>query len=108
VIARVWTAQAAVSESRVYATHFQKQVVPTLRRVAGYRGAKLLAREIDGDVELVVVTTWESLPAIQGFAGGDLTAAVIAPEAQMLLTRFDTRVRHYEVMLDDEVNEEER
>jgi hypothetical protein len=32
--------------------------------------------------------------------------AVVAPEAKELLTRFDERVRHYEVVLQDEANEE--
>jgi hypothetical protein len=40
------------------------------------------------------------MAAIERFAGADVTAAVVEPEAQALLTRFDSRVEHFEVLVD--------
>jgi len=77
-----------------------------LRTLDGYLGASLLTRSRRDDVEIVVVTRWRSRAAIHGFAGDDVDGAVVAPEAKELLTRFDERVRHYEVVLQDEVNQE--
>ncbi len=77
--------------------------MPAVRRLDGYGGAMLLQRAAPGAVELIVLTFWQSLEAVQGFAGNDLDRAVVAEEAAALLTHFDERVRHYEVALKDDV-----
>jgi heme-degrading monooxygenase HmoA len=47
------------------------------------------------------VTRWRSLDAVRAFAGADPDAAVVEPEAAAVLTRYDARVKHYEVVLED-------
>jgi heme-degrading monooxygenase HmoA len=76
-------------------------VLPELVALEGYAGAMLLQRVIPEAVEVVVITWWRSLAAIRSFAGADLERAVVAEEAAGLLTRFDRRVRHYEVVVED-------
>jgi heme-degrading monooxygenase HmoA len=77
--------------------------LPTVRKVDGYAGAMLLERKALELVEIIVITLWQSLDSIRGFAGGDLEEAVIADEAASLLTQFDRRVRHYEIVVADNV-----
>jgi heme-degrading monooxygenase HmoA len=101
MIARVWSAQATPAQAPAYARHLRGQVLPALRQVPGYAGAKLLERPLAGAVEVVVITFWESAEAVQRFAGADREAAVVAEEAAALLTQFDRRVRHYEVVVED-------
>ena len=67
----------------------------------GYRGARLLQRNVGGAVEIVVATTWESLDVIRGFAGDDVERAVVHDEAAALFTDYDRTVRHFEVVCDD-------
>ena len=74
-----------------------------MREVDRYAGATLLQREVSGEVEIVVTTWWRSLDAIRAFAGDDLEAAVVAGEAASVLTQFDQRVRHYDLVVQDEV-----
>lgn len=105
MIARVWTAHASSTRAPAYVSHVRRHIFPTLRTLDGYLGASLLTRSRRDDVE-IVVTRSRSRAAIHGFAGDDVDGAVVAPEAKELLTRFDKRVRHYEVVLQDEVNEE--
>jgi len=62
----------------------------------------LLERAIPGAVEIIVLTFWQSLDLIRGFAGADLEGAVVAEEAAALLTQFDRRVRHYDVAIKDD------
>ncbi len=103
MIARVWTARATAANAPSYAEHLRAEVIPSLRQVGGYQGAKLLQR-VDGDaIEIVVVTWWQSLDAIHGFAGDDISSAVVTDEAAGLLSGFDERVLHYEMVLSDEV-----
>jgi heme-degrading monooxygenase HmoA len=71
--------------------------MPELREIEGFAGSQLLQREASDRVEVTVVTFWETIEAIDVFAGTDREAAVVAPEAAALLTDFDRRVRHYEV-----------
>jgi heme-degrading monooxygenase HmoA len=106
MIARVWTAHAPSKQAPAYVSHVRRHVFPTLRTLDGYLGASLLTRSHRNDVEILVVTRWRSRAAIHGFAGEDVHGAVVAPEAKELFTRFDERVRHYEVVLQDEANQE--
>jgi hypothetical protein len=46
------------------------------------------------------LTFWDSIASIRRFAGMDPTAAVVEPEAQALLTRFDAHVKHFDVQPD--------
>lgn len=101
MIARVWTARTAPARAAAYAEHLRARVLPQLRRLDGYAGASLLRRDADGETELIVVTRWRSLDAVRAFAGDDPDAAVVEDEAASLLTRYDTRVRHYEIVTED-------
>jgi heme-degrading monooxygenase HmoA len=68
-----------------------------LREIKGYAGAKLLKREVDGAIEITVITFWQSWQAIDAFAGPTRELAVVAPSAAALLTDYDRSVKHYEV-----------
>ena len=103
MIARFWSAQTMHAQAPAYADHLRNQVLPTVRKVDGYAGAMLLEREASDGVEIIVITFWRSLDSIRGFAGADLEEAVVADEAASLLTQFDQRVRHYEVVVTDDV-----
>jgi heme-degrading monooxygenase HmoA len=102
MIARIWSAQTTPAQAPGYVDHLKSQVLPAIRKVEGYAGTLLLDRTISGGVEILVITFWDSLDALRGFAGPDLEEAVVAEEAAALLAQFDRRVRHYEVVVKDE------
>lgn len=99
MIARVWTAHTTPALSDSYLQHFETAVQPELRKLAGFLGLTVCVRPSPGSVEIQVTTYWESFEAIEEFAGSDREAAVVAAEAAALLTDYDKRVRHYEVVL---------
>ena len=102
MVERLWSARAKTAgEAAAYAAHFQRVVVPELKAVPGYLGARLSQRETAGGVEIVVNTTWESLDAIRGFAGDDIERAVVHGEAAALLAGYDRAVRHLEIVTED-------
>ncbi len=101
MIARVWTAHTTPAQAPAYADHFRTHVLPAVRAVDGYAGALVLERGASTEVEIVVITWWRSLDAMQGFAGADLENAVVADDAAAVLTRFDRRVRHYRLVIED-------
>jgi heme-degrading monooxygenase HmoA len=103
VIARVWGARATAANAPRYAEHLRDAVIPTLREVDGYRGTRLLQHEDGDEVEIVVVTWWDSLEAVRGFAGADIEQAVVEDEAAALLIRYDERVHHFDLALSDDL-----
>jgi hypothetical protein len=52
---------------------------------------------MQGGVEFLAVTLWESIDAIKGFAGENFEIAVLEPEARAVLSQFDDFACHYEV-----------
>lgn len=102
MIARIWAARATAANAPAYAEHLRAEVIPTLRGVDGYQGAKLMQRQDGDEIEIVVVTWWQSLDAIRGFAGDDIERAVVTGEAASLLSSFDERVQHFELVLSDD------
>jgi heme-degrading monooxygenase HmoA len=73
-------------------------VLPELRRVHGFLGAEIGRRQIGDKIEFLVLTRWQAIDAIQGFAGSDIAKAVVEPGAVVALLDFDRGVQHYEVI----------
>jgi antibiotic biosynthesis monooxygenase (ABM) superfamily enzyme len=100
VIARVWHGWTPPQNADAYEQFLRTKMFPSIHRVPGYLGADLLRRE-DGDkVAFVTITRFESLESVRAFAGEDYEQAVVEPEARALLSRFDERSEHYEVVID--------
>jgi heme-degrading monooxygenase HmoA len=97
MIARLWSARTTKTQSTKYLEHFWQSVVPSLRTFQGYLSSSVLVRSHGDSVEILVTTVWQSIEAIDSFAGSDRETAVVASEAAALLTDYDRRVRHYEV-----------
>ncbi|MGD1021906.1 MAG: YciI-like protein [Candidatus Sulfotelmatobacter sp.] len=98
MILRMWKARSTAEKSDRYIQHATGTVFPALRAIEGHRGAYLLRRAVDGVVELVVLTLWESMEAVGKFAGVKPEKAVVEPEARAALTDFDETVTHFEIV----------
>jgi len=98
VIARIWSAQTTPDRAPQYLDYLKSKVLPVLNKIEGFAEAMVLTRIESGIVEVIVITQWSSLAAIRGFAGNDIEEAVVADEAARLLTNFDQRVRHYDLV----------
>jgi heme-degrading monooxygenase HmoA len=93
----MWRGWSDSNDASLYERHYQADVLPVLRQIAGFRGAHLLRRAIDDETEFVSLTFFDDLDAVRAFAGEDYEAAVLANAARRLLVRFDTRVLHFDV-----------
>ncbi len=98
MIIREWRGRARADRAEAYPRHFRESVLPKLRRLRGFVGAHLSRRMMAGKVEFLVLTRWESMDAVQGFAGRAPHKAVVEPGAVAALVDFDDEVRHYEVI----------
>jgi len=98
MILRMWKARATADRADDYIQHATKVVFPKLSAIAGHRGAYLLRRNEERDVELIVLTLWDSMEAICTFAGPEPNRGVVEPEARAVLASFDEYVIHFEVV----------
>jgi heme-degrading monooxygenase HmoA len=101
MIARLWSARTTPARAPSYLHHFSESVQPALRKMVGFTGATVLTRSAPAGTEILVTTFWQSLEAIDAFAGPDRESAVVAREAAALLTDFDHHVRHYDLAIAD-------
>ena len=99
MIARFWSARTSRDKAPHYAHHLETAVFAELKTLDGFSNAMLLQRDIGDEIEVVVITFWQSLESIRRFAGEPLDRAVVADRAIALLDDFDRQVRHYEVVL---------
>ena len=97
--ARSFKARATAGGATAYAKFFHDTLVPQLREIAGHRGALVLTRDAGDAVEIDVVTFWDSMDAVRRFAGDTPERAVVEPEARAILSWFDERVLHHDVVV---------
>ena len=98
MIARFWRGWTSAADADAYETLLRTRIFPHIRETPGSRGAHLLRRDAEDGAEFVTITYFESMDAVRAFAGDDLTLAVVPPEARALLSRFDERSVHYDVV----------
>jgi heme-degrading monooxygenase HmoA len=99
MIVRTWNARARAENVDAYIRHFDALLKPALSNLAGFVGASILQRPADdnGNVQIVVMTRWKSIEAIRGFAGADISVAVVEPAAAAVLISYDRHVEHFTV-----------
>jgi len=98
MIARTWRGWTRPEYADAYVQYLLETGIAEYRRTPGNRAAYILRRE-DGDrTEFVTLTFWDSLDAVRGFAGEDITRAVFYPEDERFLMDSETWAVHYEVI----------
>lgn len=100
MIARIWHGWTSPDNADAYEEFLRKKMFPSIHRVPGYIDADLLRRDAGDEIGFVTITRFESLESVRAFAGEDYEQAVVEPEARALLSRFDERSEHYEVVID--------
>ena len=98
MIGRIWHGFTTFENADGYESMLRQDVLPGIGRVKGYKGAQLLRREHETETEFITMTYFEDIYAVVEFAGEDYTKAVIHPEAGKLLSHYDERSAHYEVV----------
>jgi heme-degrading monooxygenase HmoA len=98
MIARSWRGYSTLAMQEAYPRHLLHTVRPKLEQLPGFRGLYLLRNRHPKEVEFLVLTFWDSMEAIRRFAGEQPEVAVVEPEAQAALVRYDAQVSHYEVV----------
>ena len=99
MITRNWTGVVKPERADDYLAHLQNDTLKKLSAIKGFVNASILQRVVTDGIEFLVVTYWETMDAIKEFAGEAADIAVVPPNVQEMMVRYDPVVRHYEEIL---------
>ena len=99
MIARIWHGWTSTQDANMYETMLRDEIFPAIarRNISGYNGAELFFREDGEEVEFVTLLRFDSMAAVEAFAGRESGRPVIYPKAEPLLKRMDEQSRHYRI-----------
>jgi antibiotic biosynthesis monooxygenase (ABM) superfamily enzyme len=105
MISRIWHGYTSFDNSDAYENLLKNEIFVGInrRKISGYKGIRLLRRSLENEVEFITIMWFDSIESIRIFAGEDYEKAVVPKEAQMLLSRFDQRSQHYEVRIENNI-----
>lgn len=101
MITRIWHGWTTPENADAYQRIVSGEVLPQIAamKVAGYRGAHLMRRELESEVEFVTILWFDSLDSVRAFGGDDYETAHVPARAREVLLRFDARSQHYDLLL---------
>ena len=97
MIARIWHGTTPASKADAYLAFLQQRALPDYRGTPGNRAAFILRRIDGGIAHFTTLTHWDSLDAIEAFAGADIARAKYYPEDAQFLLEFEPTVQHFEL-----------
>lgn len=100
MISRIWHGWTTPGNADKYEVLLKDEIFIRIlnRRIHGFKGIQLLRCEVGEEVEFVTMMLFDSLNAVREFAGDDYEAAVVPEKAIAVLSHFDERSMHYEVI----------
>lgn len=102
MVSRLWYGWTTYDNAAAYQSLLETDILPGIasRHINGYRGAHLLRRDLEGEVEFVTILWFDTVDAVRAFAGKDYETAVVPARGRLLLSRFDARSSHYQTLLE--------
>ena len=102
MICRIWHGYTTSENAPVYEDLLRGEIFTGIsqRNINGYKGIQLLRRELETETEFITIMWFESIKAVQEFAGENFKNAVVPEKARKVLSHFDHESQHYEVRED--------
>lgn len=96
MIVRTWQCTTRPGEdARAYFAFLTARVLVSMETLPGFRGAQVLRRDTDSGSVFTVATRWDSLEAIEAFAGPDIGRSKIDPDIRARLSSSDEYAQHH-------------
>lgn len=97
MIARLWKGRVPIEHSRDYLDLMRTVALPDYQSTPGNRGAFALRLEERDQAKFLMLTFWDSLQAIETFAGQDATTAKYYDFDPDHLIEMVPRASHWEM-----------
>jgi len=100
MICRLWRGWTTPDNAVAYERIVRGEVIPAIeaRRIPGFGGIDLMKREVGQEVEFQTMMWFDDLDAVRAFVGDDYSVSHVPEPARAVLSRFDQRAAHYEVI----------
>ncbi|WP_394837370.1 hypothetical protein LVJ94_10725 [Pendulispora rubella] len=100
MICRLWRGWTTKENADAYERVVRGEVIPGIeaRRIPGFLSIDLMRRERENDVEFVTLMWFDALSSIKTFMGDDYDVAHVPAAARAVLSHFDERSAHFEVL----------
>lgn len=100
MICRLWRGWTSPANAGAYERIVRGEVIPGIeaKRIAGFLHIDLMRRELGDEVEFQTLMWFDSLDSIRAFMGDDFAVSHVPAAAQAVLSRFDARAAHFEVI----------
>ena len=99
MVVRIWHGLTETAKSEEYLDYLSATGVPDYRATEGNLGVYVLRRTEGERAHFLTVSFWESIEAIEAFAGSDPERARYYPRDEEYLLDFEPTVEHYEVLV---------
>ncbi len=102
MITRIWHGYTTPENADAYESLLREDITVWIanKNIPGYHGIQLLRRDLENEVAFITVMWFDTLADVRAFAGEDYETAVVLPQAEALLSHFDSQAQHYEVRID--------
>jgi hypothetical protein len=99
-ICRLWRGWTTPENAIAYEQIVRREVIPGIeaRQIPGFRQIDLMKRDLGEEIEFQTLMWFDSLDAIKAFVGDDYGVSHVPAAARAVLSRFDERATHYEVI----------
>jgi heme-degrading monooxygenase HmoA len=98
MIARVWHGTTSRENRPAYLKYLKTTGMPAFKKSRGNLGVYLLVRDSQELTEYLIVSLWDSIKAVRGFAGSESEKAVYFPKDSEFLLGLEPDVKHFEVV----------
>lgn len=98
MIARIWRGWIKSTDAAAYADYVRSTGIAAYESTPGNLGAYLMVRTEGDRSEIVTLSFWDDIDAIEAFAGEDIERAVFYPEDDRYLVDRDLTVTHFDVV----------
>ncbi|MEO7564831.1 MAG: hypothetical protein ABIR63_04075 [Sphingomicrobium sp.] len=100
MICRLWRGWATPDNADAYERVLRGEVIPGIeaRRIPGFRQIDVMKRDLGEEIEFQTLMWFDSIAAITAFVGDDYAVSHVPAAARAVLSRFDQRAAHYEVV----------
>jgi heme-degrading monooxygenase HmoA len=100
MICRIWRGWTTPENAAAYEAIVRGEVIPEIeaRTIPGFLSIDLVRRRVEEGVEFATIMWFEDLESVKAFVGDDYEVAHVPERAREVLSRFDERSAHYEVI----------
>ena len=100
MICRLWCGWTTPENADSYERVVRDEVIPGIeaRKIPGFRHIDLMKRNCGDEIEFQTLMWFDSIDSIKAFMGEDYSVSHVPPNARAVLSRFDGRAAHFEVL----------